>query len=440
MRCFTTTATEQMAESTVPRRLLGGREWQLVRLYPTHLQHAITGFGGAVTESVAITFAQMNAAAQDEFLQRCFGQEGNAYNLVRIALQSCDFAQAPYEYVSDPHDVEFARFSIAHERDLLIPLLRCIKLVNPNVSFIASPWSPPAFMKTNRMRQYGGSLRKKHYENWAITIALALLAFADEGIDITRVTVQNEPHATQIWDSCRYTAGQELDFATRFLRPALDAAGLAHVRILGWDHNKERLLERADALLGDSAGARAFAGLAFHIYSGTHFESLREVRRCYPEAELLLSEGCMGFSDFNPDRATFHAERYAREWLGDIAAGANGCLDWNLLLDETGGPTYVGNFCDAPLMYDRRCEQLRDALDFTYLGHLSHFFRPGARVCTCSSYATDLETLAAVNPDGTRVVAVLNRTDDDLSFGLTDGAFLWDMESPAHSILTAVID
>ncbi|WP_283171260.1 glycoside hydrolase family 30 protein [Curtanaerobium respiraculi] len=438
MLYFLSSETERMAEKTAHFVKLGGREGELVRVYPHHQRHMVWGFGGAITEASAVTFARMDASRQNEFLQQCFSEQGSRYNMVRIALQSCDFTLAPYEYESDPADTGFAKFTIAHELEYVIPLLKRIQQVNPAVQFIASPWSPPAFMKSTRIRQAGGSLRKKHYQNWAMMVALALLGFRDHGIDIGRVTVQNEPHFSAPWDSCRYTAESELAFAARFLRPVLDAAGLEHVRILGWDHNKERLLDRADAYLGSPKGSHAFAGMAFHIYSGDHFEAVREVRRCYPAADLILTEGCMEYSDFDESRALVHAEKYAHEWLGDIRAGANACLDWNILLDETGGPTYVGNFCDAPLMLDRRSGELRDALAFSYLRHLTRFIQPRARVCACSSFTSRLETLAVINPDDTRGFVALNRTGDDIDFGLTDGDRLWQIASPAHSILSAM--
>ena len=275
MRVFVSDAERRLADLQVDEGRLGDEEMQLVRVHPQHIRQAVVGFGGAVTEAVALTFAQMDGAAQERFLRLCFTSEGADYSLVRIPIQSCDFSEAPYDYLSDRRDTEFATFSISHDRQAIIPLLKRIQQIKPEVEFLASPWSPPAFMKSNRIRNAGGSLLQKHYENWAIVVALYLLAYRDEGIRIRRVTVQNEPHASQDWESCRFSAQEERNFAVGYLRRALDAAGFADVGILGWDHNKERLLDRADALFADEAGRNAIDGLAFHIYSGDHFDQTR---------------------------------------------------------------------------------------------------------------------------------------------------------------------
>lgn len=407
----------------------------------------VIGFGGALTEASAWVFAQMPAILQDEVLIRCFGPAslgGNAYTLCRTHLQSCDFARGNYAYVSRPrHGVDvLGTFTIERDRGILIPFIRCCQALAPKLSLVAAPWSPPAIMKTNRSMNHGGKLRARYADAWARVLARAVAAWRAEGVPIERLAVQNEPMATQTWDSCVYDAQEEARFAAYHLKPALVAEGLADVKLLAWDHNKERLVSRMnemdDALAADGGLAATYAGAAFHWYTGDHFDAVRLARTMYPECELIHTEGCAAFSAGKGQTAATDAEHYAHDMIGDLNAGANGHIDWNILLDEQGGPNHVGNFCDAPLMYDRTSERLIVNRSFDYIGHISRFVQPGARILPTSSYTDRLETLGARNPDGTHVLVVLNRTARDRRATVRDGARTAQIAVPAHSIQTLI--
>ena len=131
---------------------------------------------------------------------------------------------------------------------------------------------------------------------------------------------------------------------------------------------------------------------------------------------------------------------YAHEIIGDLNHGANLFLDWNLLLDEKGGPNHVGNFCDAPVMYDRKTGELRQNLSFDYIGHFSRFIRPDARRIGLSRYGGQLESAAAMNPDGTLTAVVLNQTKEAVSFGLRLKDQVWPVQIAAESIATFVFE
>ena len=416
-------------------------EMNLVKVYPHITYQQFTGFGAALTEASGYVFSRMSKRDQERFLDLCFSPEHNAYSLCRLSIQSCDFSLAPRPYMR-ANDPSLASFSIDDDWGYVLPLVKAAQRVNPNLAFIASPWSPPAWAKTNRSMKRGGHLCKAEYGTWASMIARTLASYREQGVDIGRITVQNEPQAVQTWESCLYSASQEATFLHDHLKPALRKAGLGHVKTLIWDHNKERLLDRTASVLAQGGLAADVDGVAFHWYSGDHFEAVRATRELVgPERELIMTEGCDAYSNGDVAAELPHAEHYAREVIGDLEAGANAVIDWNILLDRAGGPNHVGNFCDAPIMYDEAGWELNVRLPFCYLGHFSRFIHVGARRMLTTRYTTRLETCGFVNPDSSRALVVLNRTDDVIAFDLSwgsgiRGSRIAHLSAPAHSIQT----
>ncbi len=414
---------------------------RLVKVYPNVTRQTIVGFGAALTEASGYVFSQMDEQAKTRFLELCFGRGYNRYSLCRLAIQSCDFSLVSRSYLCKRDD-SLATFSIDDDWAYILPLVKAAQSVNPNIEFLATPWSPPAWAKTNRNMNRGGKLRRDSYDIWARMIVETLRAYRDAGVEIGRLSIQNEPQASQTWESCLFDAKQEQAFLHDYLKPALRAAGLDGVKSFIWDHNKEGVLDRACSMFGDHGCAEDIDGVAFHWYSGDHFEALRATRELVgPNRELLFTEGCDSYSAGDPMRELPHAEHYAHEIIGDLVAGANGIIDWNILLDADGGPNHVGNYCDAPIMYDVSSQRMNVRLPFYYLGHFTRFVEPGATCVLATSYTSDLETCAFANPNGTFALVVLNRTNRAIPFGLTwasHGATsrLAQAVAPAHSIQT----
>ena len=418
-------------------------EMRLVKVYPSVSYQSIIGFGSALTEASGVVFSHLNPENRTRFLSQHFGSDGNCYSLARLPIQSCDFSLTSRSYMSAPRNASLDSFSIDDDWGYVIPLALQAKETNTELSFIASPWSPPAWAKTNLNMKYGGHLRKRHYATWAAMIARYVMDYRSLGLNIDRITVQNEPEATQIWESCLFNAQQEAAFVRDHLRAALDHAGASNVKILIWDHNKQGLLDRTSAVLADEIAARSVDGVAFHWYSGDHFEAVRATRDLIGNRELIFSEGCDFYSQADPAWEIPHAEHYAREIIGDLENGANAILDWNILLDAHGGPNHVGNYCDAPVMYDEVLGELHFRRPFYYLGHFSRFIKPGAVRLLTTRYTLDLETTTFKNPDGTCATVVLNRHDRDIDFTLAIGGNQIerrkaDLTAAAHSIMTLV--
>lgn len=410
-------------------------EMQLINVYEDLEFQEIEGFGGAFTEAAAVTLAKMSPAKQEDILKAYFDQEkGLGYTLCRTHINSCDFSLGNYAYVEEK-DPDLAGFDISRDREMLIPMIkRASGIAGGRLKLFASPWSPPAWMKTNGRMNQGGSLKPEYRRAWADYYVKYIQAYAAEGIPVWGLTVQNEAKAVQRWDSCVYTAEEERDFVRDYLGPALESAGLSEVRVMIWDHNKERVYDRARIAFEDAEASKYIWGIGFHWYSGDHFEALSAVQARYPDKKLVFTEGCQENGVHLGSWKT--GERYGHDMIGNLNHGTAGWTDWNLLLDEEGGPNHVGNFCDAPIIADT----VRDAViyesSYSYIGHFSKYIRPGAKRVASTKYTDRLEVTAFKNTDGTVAVVVMNRTDEALPYHLRSrGAVAWS-SIPAHSIQT----
>lgn len=436
MKCYVTNAMQHMKEKQILLEKRDGEEMQLVKVYPSTAYQEILGMGGAFTEASAYTYAQMSEEKQKELITLYFGENGNNYNFCRTHIQSCDFSLGNYAYVEDETDYRLESFCIENDKKYLIPLIKAAIKEKESIQILASPWSPPAFMKTNGEMNHGGKLKEDYRAMWADMIVRYIDEYKKEGIVISRLTIQNEPAATQIWDSCLFSAVEEAEFAIGYLRPALDKAGYTDVKINIWDHNKEKMLDRAEESFSIDGADKAIGGIAFHWYTGDHFETLQETCKRFPDKELIFTEGCVEYSRFAGDNQVAHAEMYAHDIIGNFKAGMNGFIDWNLILDEKGGPNHVGNYCDAPIMCKTQENEIDVKLSYYYIGHFSRFVKQGAKRILTSSYSKYLESVAFVNPDGEKVLVIMNASDEEISFTVTDGVLSGNVSLDGHAIMT----
>jgi glucosylceramidase len=410
-----------------------------IEVEPETTYQQLEGFGGAFTEAAADTLSRLSPERRQEALCAYFDpQNGLGYTLGRTHINSCDFALGNYAYDEVAGDTRLENFDISRDRRLLIPMIRdAISIRGGEIRMLASPWSPPAWMKTNSEMNHGGQLKPECREAWALYFAKYIKAYAGEGIPIWAVTVQNEPAAVQVWDSCIYSGEDERDFVRYHLGPRLAAEGMGAVRILVWDHNKDLLVERAAAVLSDPEAAQYVWGVAFHWYSGDQFENLDEVHERFPGKNLLFTEGCL---EHGPQLGEWYAgERYGHAIIGDLNHWAVGWIDWNMVLDETGGPNHVGNYCSAPIIADTRTDTLHFQSSYHYIGHFARYIKPGAARLGLRSRCPGLEATAFRNPDGTIVAVIMNATEARIDFSLSVGCGIACMTSPPRSIQTVVL-
>jgi len=413
----------------------------VVILDPAKTFQTIVGFGGALTDAAAETFYKLPESRQQEILTAYFDRDkGIGYSLCRTHINSCDFSSSSYAYDDVKNDTLLSNFSIENDKEFRIPFIKAaIKATGNQLALFASPWSPPAWMKSNNDMLHGGILLPQYYRVWANYYVRFMKAYKNEGVPFWGLTVQNEPMATQTWESCIYSAADERDFVKNFLGPALVNSEFKDTKLMIWDHNRGVMYQRAQTVLDDKDAAKYVWGTGFHWYVGDHFDNVKRVKEAWPDKNLLFTEGCN--YPFNIDSLDeWHwGENYGRSMVNDLNNGANGWVDWNVLLDETGGPNHVNNFCMAPVIGDTRNGQIHYMNSFYYLGHFSKFIRPGAKRIICSTNDDDFLATAFINPDGTIATVVLNLTGKDKNFQVWMDNKSVNTLSPAHSILTMIL-
>lgn len=427
----------RLSEQAPPGAALPGRPKLWVDT--TRRFQSLEGFGGAFTEAAAVTWQRLPPDRQTQVLRDCFDPTaGHGYVMCRVHMNSCDFALGNYAHVAEPGDVDLRSFSIERDRQALLPMIRAAQRVAGSpLKLLMSPWSPPPWMKTNGRMNDGGRLLPEYRATWAQCYVRFIQAYAAEGVPVWGVSVQNEPEAHQRWDSCLWTAEEERDFVRDHLGPALHAAGLDPVHIVVWDHNRDVMVERASVIYADPEAAKYVWGTGFHWYVEDHFDHVQLVHDAWPDKQLLFTEGCQEGGPHTGEWAP--AERYARSMIQDLNRWTVGWIDWNLLLDEHGGPNHVGNFCSAPLLADTATGRVLPQPSFWAIGHFARFIRPGAQRVLCAAAREALECTAFRNPDGSVAVVALNRSDAALDFNLVVDGQGWCARLPPHAIATWVL-
>jgi len=402
----------------------------------------IEGFGGSLTDAAAETFYKLPAGKQQEILTACFDPvNGNGYNLCRTSIHSCDFSSASYTYAEVEDDMELERFTIEHDLRYRIPFIKAaMETGGGGMKLFASPWSPPAWMKTNNDMLHGGKLDPHYFQTWADYYVRFVQEYEKQGVPIWGLTVQNEPMAVQIWESCIYTAEEERDFVRDYLGPALERNGLSRLKLMIWDHNRGVMVQRAKVVYDDAEASKYVWGTGFHWYVTDTYDNVRLVHDAYPDKKLIFTEGTAASFRWENLTRWSMGEKFARDMIMDLQNWTNGWVYWNVLLDETGGPNHVGNFCVAPIIADTRTGELHYMNSHFYLGHFSRFIKAGAKRIVCSSNSDKLLATACLNPDQTIAVVVLNPTDQDMDFDLWLEGGAARSKSLAHSIITLIIN
>ena len=401
------------------------------------------GIGGAITDASAEVFAQLTKDKQTELLNAYYNKtSGIGYTMARTNIHSCDFSSGSYTYIKEG-DASLSTFSIDHDRQYRLPMIKQALAVANKLTLFVSPWSPPAFMKTNNSMLKGGKLKAEFYQSWANYYAKFIKAYQKEGIPIWGLTVQNEPMATQIWESCLYTAEEERDFLKNYLGPTLQKEGLGDKKIIVWDHNRDLMFQRANTIFDDPKASKYAWGMGFHWYEtwtggDPMFDNVAKVHAAYPTKNLMFTEGCSEKFDGDASKLWGFAERYGRSMINDFNNGSVAWTDWNILLDQNGGPNHVGNFCSAPVHANTVNSELQFTPAFYYIGQFSKFIKPGAKRINSVPSRSQLLTTAFKNPNGQVVVVVMNQSNQAVDYKVFVGSKSVKISIPARAIETLI--
>ncbi|MEM9648068.1 MAG: glycoside hydrolase family 30 protein [Bacteroidota bacterium] len=455
--------------SSIPTLESTGQSEVDIILLPDNKFQTITGFGGSFTEASAHLLNKLSKESRQKVIQAYFGNEVARYSLARTHMNSCDFSMGNYSYAPVEGDKNLEHFSIDEDRDDIIPMIKdAMAASEDGFKILSSPWTAPPWMKDNKDWR-GGKLLPEYYNTWALFFSKYVDAYKSEGIDIWGFTVENEPLGNDSnWESMHYTPEEMTAFVQNHLGPKLEKDGKGHVKILGYDQNREHLNEWVDEMYKDEASSRYFSGTAIHWYASTFEvfpEALQYAHQKAPYKHLIQSEACVDAQvpvwkddawywskeatdwgwDWAPeDQKHMHPKyvpvyRYARDIIGCLNNWVDGWIDWNMVLDRQGGPNWFKNWCVAPVLVDPEADEVYFTPLYHTMAHFSKFIRPGAQRIGHEVNADGLLVTAAQNPDGTFAVVVLNQEEEPQSFTLSLGGESIQINISGKALQTIVI-
>ena len=396
-------------------------ENNVIRVYKDEVITKYKGIGGAISPSVAYNYSLLSNDLKNSFIKDYFSNDGLNYNIIRLVIGSCDFSYKSFEY---SRKKDLSDFNIDEDNKYIIPMLRDIKNIK-DVDIIASPWSAPSMYKNNKMLTLGGKLKNKYYESYANYLVKYINEYKNKDFNISYLTMQNEPLAVQKWESCVFSLDEQKDFIYNHLLDKLD-----NTKVLLFDHNKEDIFNIFKYLY---QGNEKVAGLAMHYYSGKHYNNIRLIRKHYPNALLVNSESCCGYSKYDEKEWVRDAEIIVSEMINDFNSGLNMYLDWNILLDYNGGPNHKKNYCKSPIILNEDNSNYIKTPIYYYLKHLS-LNEIDSNIIENSIY-NSLLVLSTIKDDRV-VINILNNSNEDKEYNLiVDNEYINDKINK-HSIIT----
>jgi glucosylceramidase len=412
----------------------------VVTFNPAIQYQVMDGFGASMTDSSATVITQsLTPTQQSQLMSSLFDPTaGIGLSFLRQPMGASDFsASGNYSYDDMPSgqsDPTLAHFSIAHDSSVIIPLLKQAISLNPNLKVVALPWSPPAWMKTSATMN-GGNVDSAQFAPLAQYFVKFTQAYQAQGVPIYAISPQNEPlYTTASYPTAGMSAIDQANFIGNYLGPAMSASGLSTVKIIAYDHNWDHP-EYAQTVLGDSKASAYAAGSSFHCYAGDPSGQLT-VHNAYPNKDIWFTEcsGTIG-SSFAGD-LKWNADKLS---IGAIRNYARSVSLWNLVLDQNSGPQNGGcQNCRALVTVDKSVSPSKISYNVEYyiLGHLAKFVTPGAHRVDSTSIPGGIESVGFVNPDGSKVLFVLNAGANTTNFSIQEGTLYFNYTLPAGAVAT----
>jgi len=372
-------------------------------LNPATKYQDILGFGGAFTDAACYTFNQLSGPAREQLFHEMFHSSEMGLNVHRTCIGASDYSTKLYSFDDGDADPQLTRFSIDHDREYILPILRQARQVNPDLFLLSSPWSPPGWMKLNNS-MLGGCMRNSYLGAYAQYFVKFLQGYAAEGVPIQAVTSQNEVDTDQDgrMPACAWPQEYEIHFVSNHLGPLLESSGMS-TKIWILDHNYN-LWGRVVCSLEDEKLRRYCNSVAWHGYVGTP-DMMSRVQDAYPEVHMHWTEG-------GPDISDPHYSNDWCKWGGtftDILRNwCRSITSWNLALDEKGKPN-IGPFpCGGVVTINSQTKEISKSGQYWAFAHYSRLIRRGARRFDSQSTSKDVQHVAVENPDGGQVLVVTN--------------------------------
>lgn len=406
----------------------------------TQRHQKIIGFGGAFTDSAGWNIGRMARDLQGRLINDYFGPDGIEYRLGRATIGGSDFSTRAYSYDDNPKDESLSTFALQNEDyNYKMPFMRWAKEVTKHpteLKFFGSAWSAPAWMKTNHELNHGGFLRDApgghYYKAFAKYTVKFVQEYAKNNVSIWGLTIVNEPGFGNDkgfrYNCLGFTAQTQRDYIKMDLGPELHAANLANVAVMHFDHNIDHLEEYANTILGDKDAAQYVAGTAYHWYERTNtkfnYSLLNQISQRYPDKFLLNTEACLGYGPPKSLGDWHNFNEYATDIVDVLNQGVAGWVDWNMVLDMKGGPSWAGTVVDAPVHVSDDGKEYYKLPLYYAMGHFSKFLVPDSvRINAAVKHDTNGNNVLVTvfeRPDKAVVVTLLNKNAHKISVKVHD--------------------
>lgn len=379
-----------------------------VLIRPDRHFQVIDGFGGSFNELGWVALSRASSADAEQAIRALFGDEGAAFNLARIPIGASDFALDGYSLAETPEDYALEDFSIERDRKHLLPYIKAAMKVRPGLQTWASPWSAPAWMKTNN-HYSKGSLRWEPaiLETYANYFARWIEAYRAEGVELYAITPQNEPNILNVYPTQKWTGPQLAEFIGDYLGPVLETRNIDIEIWLGLNgdpfNGGENVNDRLATVMEDPKASAFITGVGFQYDSRNQIATAHEL---YPDSKLMQTESVC----FNGDNSWEQAQELYQLMRRYFEGGANAYFAWNMVLDETGKSSWDWAQ-NALITVDRHSGEVRYNGEYYVYKHFSHFVKPGARRVMSTGPWDD--RIAFSNPDGSIVLVLGNSSDSD---------------------------
>lgn len=380
-----------------------------IQVDDSHTYQTIDGFGYTLTGGSAQSINKLNSQKRKELLQELFGNNENSIKIsyLRISIGASDLNATPFTYNDLPAgqtDVSLSQFSLSPDNDDLIPMLKEIIAINPHIKILATPWSPPTWMKNNNSF-IGGSLKPEYYGVYAAYFVKYIQKMKDEGISISAITPQNEPLHPGNNPSMFMSAEQQASFIKEYLGPAFVTANLS-TKIIIYDHNCDRP-DYPMSILKDPIANDFIDGSAFHLYAGD-ISALTTVHDAYPNKNLYFTEQYTGTSGTFVGDLKWHMKNVI---IGSMRNWSKVALEWNLANDANFGPHTPGGCttCKGAITINSSDSYERN-VSYYIIAHASKFVPPGS-VRIASTQKGNINSIAFKTPAGKKVLILENDGD-----------------------------
>lgn len=406
-----------------------------IQVDSTQVFQTVDGFGYTLTGGSAMLINQLPSPVKTALLQELFGSGENSIGIsyLRVSVGASDLDPAVFSYNDLPAgetDLNQDKFSIAADKKDVIPLLKNILAINPSIKILASPWSPPAWMKDNGATK-GGSLKREYHYSYAKYFVKYIQSMKAEGITIDALTIQNEPLHPGNNPSLLMLADQQRDFIKDALGPAFSTAGIK-TKIILYDHN----LDRPDypiSILDDPEAKKYIDGSAFHLYAG-NVNTMSQVHKAHPDRNLYFTEQWTGSTgNFNGD-LKWHVKNVV---IGTMKNWSRVALEWNLASDPAYKPHTPGGCTQCKGALTINGNEVNRNVGYYIIAHASKFI-PNGSTRIASSELEGLSNVAFVTPQGRKVLLVLNEQNSDRNFFINFNGKQASYTLTANSVATIV--